>query len=98
MIIIIIWINTKTDLECVASMTLQEHELQNTGMELESTQNLKKGLALLLRRYLQEESQYLAKKIVAQIERLLAHSDCIGFQHNRCAYYRLLIYWRVKAL
>lgn len=79
----------------------QEYSLPaSTTLETQtvSTDSLKEGLGFLLSRYLESQSGVVAKKIVQQLEKLLHHSDCIGFPNDRCTYYKLLHYWRAKSL
>jgi hypothetical protein len=66
--------------------------------ENESPESIKEGLGFLLNRYIENHSQVVAHKIVQQLEKLLQHSDCIGFPNERCTYYRLLNYWRARCL
>ena len=72
--------------------------LVNSKDPVDSPEALKASLGFLLSRYLENQSQSIAKKIVEQLERLLKHSDCIGYPNDRCTYYRLLKYWRAKCL
>tara|TARA_R110001592_G_scaffold60360_1_gene183451 strand:- start:5161 stop:5424 length:264 start_codon:yes stop_codon:yes gene_type:complete len=78
----------------------KEHDTLSPSLniELDSPECLKEGLGFLLNRYLENQSRMIAKKIVIQLEKLLQHSDCIGFPNERCIYYRLLKHWQAKCL
>lgn len=68
-----------------------------TEIEIEDVQQIKRELNFLMRRYARSSSQDLAEKIYMRMEGLLPHLEKLGFQEHRCAYYRLLRCWRLKA-
>lgn len=78
---------------------MESSEIDNqTEIQEESPELIKEGLAFLLSRYMESQSQLVAKKIVTQLEKLLIYTSDIGFKQDRCAYYKLLKHWRAKCL
>lgn len=68
-----------------------------TEMDTEEVQQLERELNFLLRRYARSSNQALAQGIYLRMESLLPHLDELGFIQDRCAFYRLLRSWRLRA-
>lgn len=77
---------------------LKKDALINQTNVNETEATLKLGLKFLLRRYLDNQNEAIAQRIVQQLETILRHDDCIGFPTERCHYHRLLQNWRAKCL
>lgn len=70
-----------------------------TSSEIETVEvkQLERELQFLLRRYARSSSQALAERIYLRMEGLLPYLDELGFMQDRCAFYRLLRSWRLRA-
>lgn len=58
----------------------------------------KEGLAFLLRRYARHQHKFVAAKIVLQLEMILKQHSENEFPQDRCSFYRLIRFWRIKSM
>ncbi|MFV1873756.1 MAG: hypothetical protein ACMZ64_10585 [Oleiphilus sp.] len=77
---------------------LKKDTLSDPSKVNDTEATLKLGLKFLLRRYLENQHEAIAQRIVQQLETILRHDDCIGFPNERCHYHRLLHNWRAQCL
>lgn len=58
----------------------------------------KEGLTFLIKRYTEDQNKSVAAKIAFQLEMILKHHSDKDFPPDRCAFYRLIRFWRMKSL
>lgn len=63
----------------------------------QSLESLKEGLKFLLSRYMKHKDRQIASKIVVQLELIMNYHDHQDFPSDRCAFYRLIRYWRLQS-
>lgn len=75
---------------------MDKNNNQESDESIEPTVLVERQLSFLIRRYLSSPTRNLAKSVVAQLELLLRHPDCIGYPDQRCAYKKMLQQWRAR--
>lgn len=81
-----------------APYKLNANIISNDAFEAsQSLESLKEGLKFLLSRYMKHKDRQIASKIVVQLELIMNYHDHQDFPSDRCAFYRLIRYWRLQS-
>jgi hypothetical protein len=75
-------------------MTIDIESPTHNELRTLASRTLEHRLGELIRRYVEQRSQELARAVVRHLEALCLHPDYDGDPAQRCAYRRLAQHWR----